>query len=159
MSVLRVNIGDTIPVELLYKVNGEGKEGLDVRVSLRDVETGEYLDFADNTWKGAGWTQKWVTLNDAGGGKYKYLWASFQAVKETKIIVAEYEVLTPGYEEKVEDVFIFSVTDAIELGRWKIENNQLVYYAPDGVTELRRFILKDSVGDPTEVNVKERQPL
>jgi len=43
--------------------------------------------------------------------------------------------------------------------RWKIENNQLVIYDDDGVTPLLRFNLKDKYGNPSEVNVYEREPV
>lgn len=46
----------------------------------------------------------------------------------------------------------------IELGRWKIINNQMIFYAEDGVTPLRVFDLFDSSGNPTMTNVAERVP-
>ena len=56
-----------------------------------------------------------------------------------------------------------SVEDKIELikqvesGRWKIENNQMIFYKDDNVTELFRFNLYDRNGAPAEVNVYERR--
>jgi hypothetical protein len=47
----------------------------------------------------------------------------------------------------------------IESGRWKIENNQMVFYNPDGVTPLASFALKDASGLPTMENPIERVPL
>jgi len=44
----------------------------------------------------------------------------------------------------------------IESGRWKIENNQMIFYKPDNVTELFRFNLKDINGQPTNDAVTER---
>lgn len=44
----------------------------------------------------------------------------------------------------------------VETGRWKIENNQLIFYKDDNVTELMRFNLLDKSGQPTETNVFER---
>jgi len=46
----------------------------------------------------------------------------------------------------------------IQTNRWKIENNQLVIYDDDGVTPLKVFNLKDKYGNPSEVNVYEREP-
>jgi hypothetical protein len=45
-----------------------------------------------------------------------------------------------------------------ESGRWKIENNQLIYYDKDGVTPLQVFNLFDKNGKPTNTNPYERVP-
>ena len=46
----------------------------------------------------------------------------------------------------------------IEAGRWVIDNtlNQMIFYAEDGLTEIKRFDLKDAVGAPTSTSVFER---
>lgn len=44
----------------------------------------------------------------------------------------------------------------IEGGRWKIANNQMIFYNDDNITELARFDLTDSSGNPTQTNVFER---
>jgi hypothetical protein len=44
----------------------------------------------------------------------------------------------------------------IEGGRWKIENNQMIFYEDDNVTEVARFNLFDEAGDPAETDVFER---
>jgi len=46
----------------------------------------------------------------------------------------------------------------IEQGRWKILNNQMIFYASDGTTPIRTFNLKDKSGSPAEANVYERIP-
>lgn len=43
---------------------------------------------------------------------------------------------------------------AIEGGRWEIFNNQMIFYDDDNATEIARFNLLDSAGDPTQ-----REPL
>jgi hypothetical protein len=45
----------------------------------------------------------------------------------------------------------------IEGGRWRIVNNQMIFYKSDNVTEVARFNLKDGSGSPAEEDVKERQ--
>ncbi len=45
----------------------------------------------------------------------------------------------------------------IEGGRWKIISNQMVFYKEDNATEIARFNLLDTAGNPTEQNVAERQ--
>ena len=44
----------------------------------------------------------------------------------------------------------------IEGGRWKIVNNQMIFYQDDNVTEVCRFNLKDATGNPTMSAVFER---
>ena len=47
----------------------------------------------------------------------------------------------------------------IQTNRWKIEDNQLIIFDDDGVTPLKIFNLKDKYGNPSEVNVYEREPV
>jgi hypothetical protein len=44
----------------------------------------------------------------------------------------------------------------MEGGRWKIASNQMIFYKEDNVTEIARFDLKDSSGNPTMNNPMER---
>jgi hypothetical protein len=46
---------------------------------------------------------------------------------------------------------------AIEGGRWKIINNQMIFYDEDNSTEIARFNLFDALGVPAEESVMERQ--
>lgn len=45
----------------------------------------------------------------------------------------------------------------IEGGRWRIINNQMLFYRDDNVTLVATFNLFDSDGNPTEINVAERR--
>lgn len=45
----------------------------------------------------------------------------------------------------------------IEGGKWKIINNQMIFYKADNVTEVARFNLFDSNGNPAVADVFERQ--
>lgn len=45
----------------------------------------------------------------------------------------------------------------IEGGRWKIDGNQMIFYKEDNVTEIARFNLYDTQGQPTETDVFERE--
>lgn len=47
----------------------------------------------------------------------------------------------------------------IEGGRWRIINNQMIFYEDDNTTEVARFNLFDQGGSPSMVNVFERQRL
>ena len=47
----------------------------------------------------------------------------------------------------------------IEGGRWKIQNNQMIFYDSDNTTPLLTFNLLDKAGQPSETNVYERVPV
>ncbi len=47
----------------------------------------------------------------------------------------------------------------IEQGRWKIVNNQMIFYDNDNVTPIRTFDLKNQQGQPTMQGVFERTPV
>lgn len=47
----------------------------------------------------------------------------------------------------------------IEQGRWRIVNEQMIFYAEDRVTPLLVFNLKDINGIPSNVNIFERVPV
>lgn len=49
--------------------------------------------------------------------------------------------------------------DKIFTGRWKIVNNQMIFYDSDGLTPLLTFDLKDQLGDPTVIAAFERLPV
>jgi len=61
-----------------------------------------------------------------------------------------YGVLVVGTNDDV------AVVKGIETGRWKIEDNQLILYKGDNVTEIARFNLFDRDGQPTEDQVFDR---
>jgi len=46
---------------------------------------------------------------------------------------------------------------SIEGGRWRILNNQMIFFGADNKTEVARFELLDKNGKPTERNVMERR--
>ena len=66
------------------------------------------------------------------------------------IIVAESIIVVEDIVSKIVDVF------KIETGRWKIINNQMIYYDTDGVTALYTFNLLDSAGNATMQSPAER---
>lgn len=47
----------------------------------------------------------------------------------------------------------------VEKGKWKIANNQLIFYASDDSTPLYTFDLKDADGNATSFNPYERTPV
>ena len=50
------------------------------------------------------------------------------------------------------------IVKKVETGRWKIDNNQMVFYDTDETTPLLTFDLKDDAGLPSEDRVYERVP-
>lgn len=48
---------------------------------------------------------------------------------------------------------------SIEAGRWKILNNQMLFYGSDGVTPILTFNLFDADGNPTMTDLFERVPV
>ena len=47
--------------------------------------------------------------------------------------------------------------EAVQSGRWQITGNQLILYRADNTTEIARFDLKDSSGNPTNTNPFDKQ--
>ena len=47
----------------------------------------------------------------------------------------------------------------VETGRWKILNNQMIFYDTNGTTPLLTFDLKDSAGAAAEESIYERAPV
>lgn len=71
--------------------------------------------------------------------------------------VAENEKLFSLSTDELPQVAIDSAfAAAVEGGRWFIDNNQMIFYAADNVTEVARFNLFDSAGLPTESDVFDR---
>lgn len=60
---------------------------------------------------------------------------------------------TDGTAVKTKTGFIADV----EGGRWKIVNNQMIFYKDDNITEVARFDLFDAAGSPTDDAVMERK--
>jgi hypothetical protein len=104
-------------------------------------------------------------LIDIGEGFYQKSWDSSLAVSGSMKLAAIYEVASGSYKGKDIDYLFFSDFESkistikqIECGRWKIENNQMVFYNEDGITPLLTFDLKDVLGNPSIVSVFERVP-
>lgn len=47
----------------------------------------------------------------------------------------------------------------VETGKWKIINNQMIFYDTDGTTVLYTYNLYDSVGAPSSSEIFERRPV
>ena len=97
---------------------------------------------------------------------YRYVWTTEMA---PGAYFAEYVLVDTNSNENVtvEDVDVLDLAikadidmiRIIESGRWRILNNQMVFYAEDGTTPFMTFDLFDENGLPSSVNVSERRPV
>jgi len=166
-NTFQYSIGDEVVFELyIQSLDGEGKEGETPTISVKNLENNFYLDFDTNIFSsGSGGGLKKSYLIDIGEGFYQKSWDSSLAVSGSMKLAAIYEVASGSYKGKDIDYLFFSDFESkistikqIECGRWKIENNQMVFYNEDGITPLLTFDLKDVLGNPSIVSVFERVP-
>lgn len=84
------------------------------------------------------------------------------ALESLETAAAEAEAAAAGVlvvDGKVDTIAAdVAVLRQMESGRWRIVDNQMIFYADDGVTPLRTFDLKDADGVPTMTDVFERVP-
>jgi len=104
-----------------------------------------------------------VSMSEVGGGGYKYDFTSLFDSTKDYFFVADGGDTLIGAERYVYATSIMigdvDIIRKIEQGRWKIINNQLIFYDDDDTTSLITFNLKDADGNLTEVNPKERMPV
>jgi predicted deacetylase len=85
------------------------------------------------------------------------LTASISAVNDAVNMAAT--VLSGAYEDltqlKIDVAFIRDFT----AGRWKMSNNQMIFYKEDNLTEIARFNLFDDGGNPSMESVFERKKI
>lgn len=168
-SNFQYSVGDTITLELYVQSNtGEGKEGEQPTVSIKNLENNYYLDFDNNSFSlGAGLvgSSKKPYLTDLGEGFYQKVWDSSLAVTAPMKLAVIYEIASGSYKGKDIEYLFFSDFEAkistikqIECGRWKIVDNQMIFYGEDEITPLLTFDLKDNMGNLSSTNVFERTP-
>lgn len=95
-----------VPIELTLNDNDGGVTGESPYVSIRRATDDAYLDFADNTFKSSGFTQKTQTLTGRGDGRYSYQWNSSLSIKTPTTVVIEYNnnggsTTVPGIDNDV----------------------------------------------------------
>jgi hypothetical protein len=89
-----------------------------------------YISFPDN-FRGS-------ILWDTGGGSPTYASEQYN-----------YEENNPKVDLLTQISGSIDFIQKIEGGKWKIINNQMIFYATDNSTEVARFNLFDSTGNPT----------
>ncbi len=97
---------------------------------------------------------------------FRYTWAT---TVSPGTYFAEYTLTDVNSKQSttVEDVDVLDLAvkadidtiRIIESGRWRILNNQMVFYAEDGLTPFMTFDLFDENGLPSSIDVSERRPV
>ena len=162
MSNLTVEASGTIPLTLnISRQNSGGVTGLSPTVALRNaLVAGSYLDWADLTFKTAGWTTKYSPMVEIEGGNYQQTLALPSISAETgDVYSAEFNVVAGSSAGAASDiVYVVEVQEDVGLLRKMMDNRleetpgdpgTLVLYDDDGVTPLKTWQLRDAAGGPT----------
>jgi len=94
------------------------------------------------------------TMPDTFGAKGQKMVPS-EDIEDYRVDISALATESGGRLESIENFISFVYN--IEGGRWKIENNQMVFYKADNVTEIARFNLFNAQGLPAMAEVVERQ--
>jgi len=102
-------------------------------------------------------------MTEVAGGFYKYDFAAYDEMVNyciradggAVLQVNDRYVLTTNALRELEERLTF--LKDIEGGRWKIVDNQMIFYKSDNVTEVMRFNLFDAAGNPAMTNHFERK--
>lgn len=99
-----------------------------------------------------------VTVSELGSGLYRVSFTP-NVVGEWALSLFNATYFAGGQSGNYQCVtgVVMDIYD-IEYGRWKIVNNQMVFYKPDAVTVIATFDLKDLVGVAAQESVFERTP-
>ena len=98
---------------------------------------------------------------------YRYIWSPGSLSIGEYFIEYDFED-SDGNVAKNSDEFIvlnvptfdeFDAVRKIQTGRWKILNNQMIFYDDDATTPILTFDLFNSSGEPASDNVFERNPV
>lgn len=73
--------------------------------------------------------------------------------------IAEQSMLSSVHSMMVLSSSDIAIVKKINIGRWKIENDMMIFFDEDSETPLLAFSLKNASGQPTMENVFERLPL
>ena len=162
-AVGKADLGGSVYTAITMTLSSDWQIQFWAGVTLGFVKAGNLVGgVGDVPIKATGGSDTIVVLNQVGG----IIAVSGSGITEQdKLDIADrvWDETTTGHDTS--DTFgkytmdIKSFTefiDNIEGGRWKIISNQMIFYKADNVTEIARFNLLDSDGNPTEINVVER---
>ena len=100
-----------------------------------------------------------LTMDEIDGGWYKYDFAG--DYQQDYVVSCDGGVildLDVRFQEGTVDMS-GAFMEQIESGRWRIQNNQMIFYDKDNVTPIITFNLTDGDGNPTSDKVAERIPI
>ncbi len=148
---------DETKIPLFLTITREGLGGVPGKapvVALRKNGTDEYLDFADNTFKMAGWTTKEQVLVDLTGGHYRYnVSAPAIGVVAGEMLIAEFKVddgaAVKGAAQDfimIEDLPVMRKIVTNRLEDFPGNPGTLILYDDDGITPFRSWELRDATG-------------
>lgn len=159
MIILRPNPSQVILQTLAQNLDGTPKTSLssaDVRVYHIDATGTEIEDLASTTLTQVGSTNTWRYRWQPGSLSVNRYQAEYTLIDNDGAEMV-------GCEELVVEDFAIQadllIVKQIESGRWKIVNNQMVFYEDDGVTPLLTCNLYNSAGLPAMEDIYERDPV
>jgi hypothetical protein len=131
--------------------NKSGADGVSIDLNSGEVELDATVTNGTITIRGVGK----LTDNSVGATVVSDNLLQGDAVTADAVwteAIADHESVSGSVAE------VFAFVRDIEGGRWKIDTatNQMIFYAPDNVTEIARFNLFDSDGVPASEDVYER---
>jgi len=102
-----------------------------------------------------------VAMTEISRGFYGYDFSNdnfkkYQVFVDGGVTLQNIERYHYGMIDEANDIELIS---KVEKGRWRILNNQMIFYDDDDTTPLLTFDLKDSGGAPTETEPYERDPV
>lgn len=103
----------SVPVELVVNDRFGGVPGEPAKLQIRRVPDGWYLDFADQKFKNSGHVTPIMSIAEAGGGRYRYIWDSSVAITSPTVVTVHFDNVdgtAPGIDD---DHITFSNSAAI----------------------------------------------
>ena len=146
-----------VKIPLFLTITREGAGGVTGKaptVALRNNDTDDYLDFADNTFKAVGWATKFQPLTELAGGHYRYnISAPAIGALPEDVFIAEFKVddgsAVRGAAQDIiliEDLPVMRKIVTNRLEDFPGNPGSLVLYDDDGVTPFRSWELRDATG-------------
>jgi len=148
----RFTVGSIVKLWLLYQENGtpvSGKTNLlvDVQYNGTTIYTSPLTEEGTTGVYSVQWDSSLSSIIEGDVYETRYL-------EDTSILSMEEVLFDNSILEIKENVELIK---GIETGRWRIVNNQMIFYADDNTTVLAQFNLYDKTGSPASEDVYERR--
>jgi len=160
--MIRVNKSDVFPIAAtVTNTNGDIVSGKNVYFDIRYTNDTELSPpnkgmMVESTVASGIYKQD-VSI-DVAGSYICYVTCSGFSTTTKDIIVNQDTVAEEVWSDTLATALLEDVEfiKDVEGGRWKILNNQLIFYKEDNITEIAKFNLFDKLDAPTDVDVYER---